>query len=104
MRILRHTHSQSAVRALPPGLSGLLCASGDVVQTIAATAGVHAATGVLWHAERLAGKGVAAGEGAVVMELFDDRWTEALHVAEMFRRTTGYILLDIHPGNIAFGD
>ena len=37
-------------------------------------------------------------------ELFDDRWTEALHVAEMFRLATGYTLLDIHPGNIAFAD
>jgi hypothetical protein len=37
-------------------------------------------------------------------ELFGDRWTEALHVAEMFRLATGYVLLDIHPGNIAFAD
>jgi hypothetical protein len=37
-------------------------------------------------------------------ELFDHRWTEALHVAEMFRLATGYSLLDIHPGNIAFAD
>jgi hypothetical protein len=37
-------------------------------------------------------------------ELFGDRWTEALHVAEMFRLATGYMLLDIHPGNIAFAD
>lgn len=37
-------------------------------------------------------------------ELFGDRWTEALHVAEMFRVATGYTLLDIHPGNIAFAD
>ena len=37
-------------------------------------------------------------------ELFDDRWTDALHVAEMFRLATGYTLLDIHPGNIAFGE
>jgi hypothetical protein len=37
-------------------------------------------------------------------QLFGDRWADALHVAEMFRRTTGYTLLDIHPGNIAFAD
>src|SRR6266542_3728794 len=39
-----------------------------------------------------------------VRELFDDRWADALHVAEMFRRETGFILLDIHPGNIAFAE
>jgi hypothetical protein len=37
-------------------------------------------------------------------ELFGDRWSDALHVAEMFRQATGYTLLDIHPGNIAFAD
>jgi hypothetical protein len=37
-------------------------------------------------------------------DLFGDRWTDALHVAEMFKLATGYTLLDIHPGNIAFGD
>lgn len=37
-------------------------------------------------------------------ELFGPRWTDALHVAEMFRLATGYTLLDIHPGNIAFAD
>jgi hypothetical protein len=37
-------------------------------------------------------------------ELFGDRWTDALHVAEMFRLATGFTLLDIHPGNIAFAD
>jgi len=37
-------------------------------------------------------------------ELFGERWTDALHVAEMFRLATGYTLLDIHPGNIAFAD
>ena len=36
-------------------------------------------------------------------DLFDDRWADALHVADVFRRQTGFILLDIHPGNIAFG-
>ena len=35
-------------------------------------------------------------------ELFGDRWADALHVAEMFRLATGFVLLDIHPGNIAF--
>lgn len=35
-------------------------------------------------------------------ELFGDRWSDALHVAEMFGRETGFVLLDIHPGNIAF--
>jgi hypothetical protein len=37
-------------------------------------------------------------------ELFGDRWSDALHVAEMFRLATGFTLLDIHPGNIAFAD
>jgi hypothetical protein len=37
-------------------------------------------------------------------ELFEDRWADALHVAEMFKIATGYTLLDIHPGNIAFED
>lgn len=37
-------------------------------------------------------------------ELFGDRWADALHVAEMFRQATGFVLLDIHPGNIAFAD
>jgi hypothetical protein len=37
-------------------------------------------------------------------ELFGDRWGDALHVAEMFRQATGFVLLDIHPGNIAFAD
>lgn len=39
-----------------------------------------------------------------LQELFGDRWADAIHVAEMFRRATGFILLDIHPGNIAFED
>jgi hypothetical protein len=50
--------------------------------------------------------------GAEIMEehfehlrdLFGDRWADALHVAEMFRQATGFVLLDIHPGNIAFAD
>ena len=37
-------------------------------------------------------------------ELFGERLADALHVGEMFRRQTGFILLDIHPGNIAFAD
>lgn len=36
-------------------------------------------------------------------EQFGDHWADALHVTEMFRRLTGFVLLDIHPGNIAFG-
>jgi hypothetical protein len=35
---------------------------------------------------------------------FGDRWADALHVAEMFRLATGFVLMDIHPGNIAFAD
>ena len=41
---------------------------------------------------------------AHLRQLFDDRWTDALHVAEAFRQLTGFVLLDIHPGNIAFAD
>jgi hypothetical protein len=37
-----------------------------------------------------------------IQEMFGKRWADALHVAEMFRRATGFVLLDIHPGNIAF--
>jgi len=37
-------------------------------------------------------------------ELFDSRWTDAIHVAEMFRQASGFVLLDVHPGNIAFGE
>ena len=36
-------------------------------------------------------------------DLFDDQWADALHVADVFRRETGFILLDIHPGDVAFG-
>jgi hypothetical protein len=50
------------------------------------------------------GDEIMAEHHAHLRELFDDRWTEALHVAEMFRLATGYMLLDIHPGNIAFAD
>jgi hypothetical protein len=39
-----------------------------------------------------------------LQELFGDQWSDALHVAEMFRQATGFTLLDIHPGNIAFAD
>ena len=41
---------------------------------------------------------------AHLRELFDSRWTDAIQVAEMFRIATGFTLLDIHPGNIAFAD
>jgi hypothetical protein len=37
-------------------------------------------------------------------ELYGNRAADALHVAEVFRREIGYTILDIHPGNIAFGD
>lgn len=37
-----------------------------------------------------------------LQELFGDKWSDALHVAEMFRQARGFVLLDIHPGNIAF--
>jgi hypothetical protein len=39
-----------------------------------------------------------------LQELFGERWCDAMHVAEMFRQATGFTLLDIHPGNIAFAD
>jgi len=39
-----------------------------------------------------------------LQELFGLRWTDALQVAEAFRIATGFTLLDIHPGNIAFAD
>jgi hypothetical protein len=41
---------------------------------------------------------------AHLQELFEHRYGDALHIAEMFRRATGFTLLDIHPGNIAFID
>jgi hypothetical protein len=37
-------------------------------------------------------------------EMFGGRLDDALHVAAMFRLETGFVLLDIHPGNIAFAD
>jgi hypothetical protein len=37
-------------------------------------------------------------------ELFGARWSDALHVAAMFRGATGFELMDLHPGNIAFDD
>jgi hypothetical protein len=43
------------------------------------------------HAERL-------------QELFDEHYADALAVCEAFRQATGYVLLDIHPGNVAFAD
>ena len=39
-----------------------------------------------------------------LQELFGERWADAMHVAEMFCQATGFTLLDIHPGNIAFAD
>jgi len=39
-----------------------------------------------------------------LQDLFGPRWADALHVAEMFRIATGFTLLDIHPGHIAFSD
>jgi hypothetical protein len=39
-----------------------------------------------------------------LQELFGDRWADAIHVAEMFRQATEFTLMDIHPGNVAFGD
>jgi hypothetical protein len=50
------------------------------------------------------GEEIMAEHHEHLRELFEDRWMEALHVAEMFRVATGYTLLDIHPGNIAFAD
>lgn len=41
---------------------------------------------------------------ARLMDLFGDRYAEVLHVVDLFHRRTGFILLDIHPGNIAFVD
>jgi len=37
-------------------------------------------------------------------EMFGGRLNDALHVAAMFEKETGFVLLDIHPGNIAFAD
>ena len=39
-----------------------------------------------------------------IQELFGEQWADALHVADMFCQATGFTLLDIHPGNIAFAD
>jgi hypothetical protein len=39
-----------------------------------------------------------------LVELFEGRVGDALHVVEAFRRATGFVLLDIHPGNVAFGE
>ncbi|HTW96021.1 MAG TPA: hypothetical protein VMD30_14560 [Tepidisphaeraceae bacterium] len=39
-----------------------------------------------------------------VQDLFGNRWADALRVADVFRQMTGFTLLDIHPGNIAFPD
>lgn len=37
-------------------------------------------------------------------EKFGDHWEAALHVAAMFKLETGFQLMDLHPGNIAFCD
>lgn len=37
-----------------------------------------------------------------VKEKFDDKWQDALDVADAFARATGYILMDLHAGNIRF--
>lgn len=37
-------------------------------------------------------------------ELFGDQWTDALHVAAVFKQATDFELLDLHPGNVAFAD
>jgi hypothetical protein len=37
-------------------------------------------------------------------EMFGDRWTDALYVAAIFERETGFKYLDPHPGNIGFAD
>jgi hypothetical protein len=39
-----------------------------------------------------------------LQDMFGDKWTDALHVSEMFRQATGFVLMDIHPGNIAFAE
>jgi hypothetical protein len=35
---------------------------------------------------------------------FGHHWQDVLQVADAFERLTGYALLDLHPGNIRFGD
>ncbi len=37
-------------------------------------------------------------------ELFDERWNEVDAVLAEFTRLTGFVLLDINPGNIRFAD
>jgi hypothetical protein len=37
-----------------------------------------------------------------VNELFDDRAADALAVANAFARLTGYMMMDLHPGNLRF--
>jgi len=54
------------------------------------------------HGCRLLGP-LGPGPGQDGFVLRSDRLADALHVAEMFRRQTGFVLLDIHPGNVAFG-
>jgi hypothetical protein len=37
-----------------------------------------------------------------VKEKFDERWEDALHVADAFAKATGWYLTDLHKGNIRF--
>jgi hypothetical protein len=37
-------------------------------------------------------------------EQFGDRWPEVERVLDEFRRVTGFILLDVNPGNVTFAD
>jgi hypothetical protein len=39
---------------------------------------------------------------ARLMDLYGDRWQDVLTVADAFTRATGYVLMDIKPGNITF--
>lgn len=39
---------------------------------------------------------------ARLMDLYGDRWQDVLAVADAFTRATGYVLMDIKPGNITF--
>jgi hypothetical protein len=37
-----------------------------------------------------------------IQEKFDERWEDALHVADAFAKATGWYLKDLHKGNIWF--
>lgn len=39
---------------------------------------------------------------ARLKDLYGDRWQDVLAVADAFTRVTGYVLMDIKPGNITF--